>query len=205
MLRLLPVLFLLLGSACTSTQHASTDSAATLSDVEYEVPERFTEANAASDERIALFERDNGRVGLFVAALPDEADRGALMEEVQQRLASLAAEGQPQTFDWRPNLAPLGDQRASDFEVYNERRHGFNGQSRVVVQFRQIEKEGRNLLTGYYYVAGTGAQAEQQFRNGTVGDSAVAGPAWASLIGSIVGEQPRDLSGPPPPAPPPGN
>jgi len=198
------VSLVLLGASCSTSPPAVPAAqpapSPTLAGVTYAVPDGYVASGET--EHIAVFQstRYPGD-GLFLTAIASDASREARIEEIQQRIAATVASGQNQTFEWRPNEAPTGNEKASAYEVYNERRHGFNGQSRIVVQYRQIAHNGRNLLTGYFYVSSSSAaEAAQEFRRGTMGDAASLGGAWASLVGSIVGEQPRDLSQPPPAA-----
>lgn len=201
------VLLIGLASACSSPRQTSGVMTTGAQEVAYTTPDGYSEVANQSTDGITLFSNERYHNGLFVATLPSEAARANLMLAVQERVARVAASGESQVFDWAPNTAPTGNQPASAYEVFNERRHGFNGESRIVVQFRQIRKDGRDLLTGYYYVSGNGAEAAQQFRGNSVGDSAGAGADWAKLVGSLIGEEPRNMSAPPPPAgpPPPGN
>ena len=201
--RLVPVVLVALVSACSAPQRTSTRSERGTQSVAYVVPEGYAAVDGVSDDTVTLLAEPKYHSGLFVAALPSEADRAGLMRTVQERVAASGVADGPQTFEWALGRAPTGDQRASTYEVFNERRQGFNGQSRVVVQYRQIRKDGRDVLTGYYYVSGTGDDAERQFQSNSQGDSMGAGAGWSALVGSIVGTEPTNLSAPPPPAPPP--
>lgn len=167
---------------------------AELDGVRFEVTGGYAAVSATGDGGAALFRDEETHSGLFIA-VPREGFRdSAMVGDLLRRVVAAAVPGQKASFRWKARTtAP-----ASRFEVATQRVRGFNGQVLVEVQFRDLRFEGRDIVTGYYYVFNQPKEAAEIWTSGAGTDSYPAGEASAWLIRSVVGEAPANTYAPPP-------
>jgi hypothetical protein len=121
----------------------------------------------------------------IVVAVPDKR----IDDEYVRSLASLAvsclygADGPP--YKWKR----LEDyQKVSSFEVAGGKVQGFNGQQRVLLEYRTLKVRGKEVVVEYFFGLGRGAEAKALFERNLGGDSMPGWYALAHIIASITGE-----------------
>jgi hypothetical protein len=127
--------------------------------VPYTIPPGYTAAPALGDSLIALYTQ--ARTAVFLAALPNDANRGAFIVRVRGLLAQAVAPGDNDSLQWRM----LSSGPASPYDIYHERWIGYDGRAAVIADFHHLRKDGRDLLTGSAFHTREG-QPAQMFRTG---------------------------------------
>jgi hypothetical protein len=142
---------------------------------------------------------EDGEDAVFVAVAPKTSPAGMQVEELRKSLVADWLPNESQKFEWKQ---PRGDyvQKAGKFDVSRGKVMGFNGESRVMLEYHQISYEGKDVLVGYYYTMDKGAEAKAAFGSGMGGGNGRAGNECATIISSITKEKEDDTSvGQPPP------
>jgi hypothetical protein len=94
---------------------------------------------------------------------------------------------------------PEGDEiatgkRASKFETGRGALQGFNGEQRVVFQYRRIKVKGKEVIVGYLLGLGRVAEAKDLFSQNLGGDSMPGWYAQAHIIASLTGEKYAEIN-----------
>lgn len=163
---------------------------AALRAVPYTIPPAYTAAPAPGDSLTALYTQ--ARTAVFLAALPDDGDRGAFIVRVRGQLAQAVAPGDNDSLQWRM----LSSAPASPYDVYHERWIGFDGRAAVIADFHHLRKDGRDLLTGSAFHTREGRPA-QMFRTGIASTTHVlSARASERMVAELVGDPPYDEAEP---------
>jgi hypothetical protein len=142
---------------------------------------------------------EDGGDAVFVTVFSEKTPANKLVEELSASLLAGWLPGEPQKFQWKE---PRGGyvQKAGRFDVSRGKVMGFNGESRVMLEYHHINYQGKDVLVGYYYTMDKGAQAKAAFNSGMGGGNGRAGSECATIISSITKEKKDDTSvGQPPP------
>jgi hypothetical protein len=163
---------------------------AALRTVAYTAPPGYTAAPALGDSLTALYTQ--ARTAVFLAALPDPADRGAFIVRVRGLLAHAVAPGDNASLQWRM----LSSAPASPYDVYHERWIGYDGNAAVIADFHHLRKDGRDLLTGSAFHTREG-QPARMFQTGIAPTThALSARASARMVAELVGDPPYDEAEP---------
>jgi hypothetical protein len=142
---------------------------------------------------------EDGEDAVFVVFPAKKSPASTLVEGLRTSLVADWLPNESQEFRWKE---PKGDyvQKAGKFDVSRGKVMGFNGESRVMLEYHQISHEGKDVLVGYYYTMDKGAQAKAAFASGMGGGNGRAGNECATIISSITKEKKDETSvGQPPP------
>jgi hypothetical protein len=186
------ILFILLAAVHAPVAGAAQPEGApaALRAVPYTIPPGYTAAPALGDSLTALYTR--AQTAVFLAALPDDADRGAFIVRVRGLLAQAVAPGDDDSLQWRM----LSSAPASPYDVYHERWIGYDGRAAVIAEFHHLRKDGRDLLTGSAFHTREG-QPARMFQTGIAPTThALSARASARMVAELVGDPPYDEAEP---------
>lgn len=162
---------------------------AALRAVPYTVPPGYTAAPSLSDSLTAVYTQ--ARTAVFVAALPDDVDRGAFIVRVRGQLARAVTPEDVGNLQWRM----LSSGPVSPHDVYHERWIGYDGRAAVLADFHHLRKDGRDVLTGSAFHTREGRPA-QMFRTGIAPMThALSARASELLVAELVGDPPASPDG----------
>jgi hypothetical protein len=126
---------------------------------------------------------------LFVAAPASGYDESKFMANaIRTSLAKLFPKDF-QEFAWK-GVPHSG--RISKFEIDGTVAQGFNGSLGVLIKYRRLKFNGRDVIVGYASDFGRGAEAKEAFGRGLGGDSMPGCYAVVDTIYSITGEKMPD-------------
>jgi hypothetical protein len=163
---------------------------AALRAVPYTIPPGYTAAPALGDSLTALYTQ--ARTAVFLAALPDDADRGAFIVRVRGMLAQAVAPGDDDTLQWRM----LSSGPVSPYDIYHELWIGYDGRAAVLADFHHLRKDGVDLLTGSAFHTREG-QPARMFQTGIAAMThALSARASTRMVAELVGDPPYDESEP---------
>ncbi|MFY9610940.1 MAG: hypothetical protein WAU45_20305 [Blastocatellia bacterium] len=152
--------------------------------VRFSSPRDFTIQSERTNQLLYI-RHDKHDLGVLVV-VPDKR----IDDELIRSIATLAArylyavDGRP--YKWKR----LGDyEKISSFEVGGGKIQGFNGQQRMMLDYRTLKAGGKELIVGYFFGLGRGADAEALFERNLGGDSMPGSYAQAHVIASITGEK----------------
>jgi hypothetical protein len=139
-----------------------------------------------SAQQFALFYWKKYDVGLFIASQASGFDERAFMTNVTKTSLIKMFPKESQAFSWKPvNYSG----RISKFEFGGGVTQGFNGSLGVLIKYRRLKFNGREIIVGYASEFGRGAEAKETFGRGLGGDSMPGSYAVVDLIYSITGEE----------------
>ncbi len=141
--------------------------------------------------------------GVFVVVPKGKFDAEKLIEVLRGSLLADYLPKESQEFEWKSDTGWV--EKASKHDVKQVKLMGFNGESRVMLEYHQIDYQKKSVLVGYYYLMDKGAKAKTAFQRGLGGGNGAAGAACGQIISSITNEKAIDVrvGQPPPPAPAP--
>jgi hypothetical protein len=158
----------------------------TIGDLHFACPKNFKPLRLEPAQQFALFSWKKYDVGLFVASpLPDFNEPTFMTNVTKISLAKMFPQA-PQTFAWKP-INYSG--RISKFEIGGGVAQGFNGSMGVLIKYRRLKINGRDIIVGYASEFGRGAEAKETFGRGLGGDSMPGCYALVDTIYSITGEK----------------
>ena len=157
--------------------------------------------NVSADSHVLFHQKDNH--GVFVIVPNSKFDLEQRIENLRIGLMADFLPNESQEFSWKPDKARA--EKAGKYDVKQGKQIGFNGESRVLLEFHQIDYQNKSFIVGYYYVMDKGARAKAGFESGLGGGNGAAGAACETIISSVTNEKATDVrvGQPPPPAAPP--
>ena len=132
---------------------------------------------------------------IFVIAPIDNVDEKGLISDVIGKSLKTLFSKESQEYRWK-DTKYLNDKSASKFEVGKKLAQGFNGKQRVLVDYRHISFNNKNIFVGYLYEMDRGKEAEELFNNNLGGGQASGCQDVVEIIYSITGEKKSDEESP---------
>jgi len=157
-----------------------------IGDLHFACPKYFKPFPLEAAQEFKLFYWKKYDVGLFVAAPPSGFDERTFMTNVTRTSLTKMFPKESQTFSWKP-VDYSG--RISKFEVGGGVAQGFNGSLGVLIKYRRLKFNGREIIVGYASEFGRGAEAKEAFARGLGGDSMPGCYAVVDVTYSITGEK----------------
>jgi hypothetical protein len=149
-------------------------------------PEGFKLIPAGSQQDLALLFKKKYGLGLFVVAPGAEFDERRLMTDVTKTALANFFPKESQAFSWRP-MNYSGS--VSKYEVGGGMAKGFNGKLSVVIKYRRIRVNEKDIFVGYVAEFGKGGEAKQFFEGAGYGDSLAGCNEAVEVIYSITNEK----------------
>jgi hypothetical protein len=149
-------------------------------------PKNFKILPLESAQQFTLFYWKKYDVGLFVASRPSGSDELTFMTNVTQTALTKMFPKESQAFSWKP-VDYSG--RISKFEIGGGVSQGFNGSLGVLIKYRRLKFNGREIIVGYASEFGRGADAKEAFDRALGGDSMPGCYAVVDVTYSITGEK----------------
>jgi hypothetical protein len=120
-------------------------------------------------------------------ASPDSGvDEQAFMTNVIKTTLAKIFPKESQKYAWKPvNFSGS----VSTFEIGGGMAQGFNGAQGVLIKYRQLKFNGKDIIVGYVAEFGRASEGKEAFGRGLGGDSMPGCYAAVDLIYSITGEK----------------
>ena len=165
---------------------AAKPSKCSFANISFACPQGFKSLPIEPRQSFALFHQKKYGVGLFVASPDSGFDEQTLMTNVIKTTLAKIFPKESQTYAWKPVTFSGG---VSKFEIGGGMAQGFNGSQGVLIKYRQLKFNGREIIVGYVAEFGRGLQGKEAFGRGLGGDSMPGCYAAVDLIYSITGEK----------------
>ena len=146
-------------------------SKCSFANISFACPEGFKSLPIETQQSFALFHQKKYGVGLFVASPDSGFDEQILMTNVVKTTLAKILPKESQTYAWKPVNFSGG---VSKFEIGGGMTQGFNGSQGVLIKYRQLKFNGRNIIVGYVAEFGRGSQGKEAFGRGLGCDFTVA-------------------------------
>jgi hypothetical protein len=157
-----------------------------IGDVHFACPKNFKSLPVGPSQQFVLYYWKKYNVGVFVASPQSGFDESAFMTNVTKTSLVKMFPNESQTFSWKPvNYSG----RISKSEVGGGVAQGFNGSMGVLIKYRWLKFNGRDIIVGYASDFGRGAEAKETFGHGLGGESMPGCYAVVDTIYSITGEK----------------
>jgi hypothetical protein len=157
-----------------------------MGDLHFACPKNFKPLPLEAAQQFTLFYWKKYDVGLFVASPPSGFDERTFMTNVTKTSLTKMFPKESQAFSWKP-VDYSG--RISKFEIAGGVAQGFNGSLGVLIKYRRLKFNGREIIVGYASEFGRGAEAKEAFGRGLGGDSMPGCYAVVDVTYSITGEE----------------
>ena len=184
------VLYVFSSLAQTFNQDPGHKEYVSVNGVKFSSPNGFDTQRLKVNENVAYVPHQKYDLGLLVAASEKPIDF-----DYTERLASLATSHlfpkEKGGYSWK-KLG--GYQKVSKYEVGGGMLQGFNGHQRVLMQYRQLQIGGKDIVVGYSFGLGRGPEAGRLFDRNLGGDSMPGWYAQAHIIASITGEKYTEIN-----------
>ena len=158
----------------------------TVGNVHFACPKNFKVVPLESTRGFSLFYWKKYDVGVFVASPASDFDERTFMTNVTKTSLAKIFPKESQSFSWEP-VDYSG--RISKFEIGGGVAQGFNGSLGVLIKYRRLKFNGRDIIVGYASEFGRGAEAKEAFGRGLGGDSMPGCYAVVDVTYSITGEK----------------
>jgi hypothetical protein len=155
-------------------------------DLHFACPQGFKPVPLDSVQPFSFFHYKKYEVGLFIASPPQGFDERAFMANITKTTLAKMFPKESQKFSWKP--VAFSDS-FSKFEVGGGMVLGFNGSLAVLIKYRHLKLNGREIIVGYTSQFGRSAQGKEAFEQGLGGDSMPGCYATVDVIYSITGEK----------------
>jgi hypothetical protein len=176
-----------------------------LNGASFQTTARYEERNIKNlPPNTMVFAPGAGDEAVFIVVPGEKTVASDLITQLRKAALADLLPNEPQKFEWKSQDNDY-IQKAGKYDVDRGKVMGFNGESRVMIEYHQISHKNKDIIVGYYYVMDKGARAGAAFARGLGGGNGAAGNECASVVSSITGEKERETSvgQPPPPAAPP--
>jgi len=154
--------------------------------VRFGCPKNFKPVPLDSAQQYGLYYWKKYEVGLFVASPASGYDESKFMANVIRTSLAKMFSKDSQDFSWKG--VPYSG-RVSKFEIDGTVAQGFNGSLGVLIKYRRLKFNGRDIIVGYASDFGRGAEAKESFGRGLGGESMPGCYAAVDTIYSITGEK----------------
>lgn len=155
-------------------------------DVRFACPKNFKPVPLEPSQQFALYYWKKYDVGLFVASPPSGFDESVFMTNVTKTSLAKMFPKESQAFSWKP-VDYSG--RISKFEIGGGVAQGFNGSMGVLIKYRHLKFNGREIIVGYASEFGRGVEGKESFGRGLGGDSMPGCYGVVDVTYSITGEK----------------
>ena len=155
-------------------------------DVRFACPKNFKPLPLDSAQQYGLYYWKKYDVGLFVASPAPGYDESKFMANVIRTSLVKMFPKDSQDFSWKG--VPYSG-RITKFEIDGTVAQGFNGSLGVLIKYRRLKFNGREIIVGYVSEFGRGVQAKESFARGLGGDSMPGCYAAVDTLYSITGEK----------------
>jgi hypothetical protein len=162
-----------------------------IGDVRFACPKNFKPVPLESGQQFVLYDWKKYNVGLFVAAPAAGYDESKFMANVVRTSLAKLFPKDSQTFDWK-GVPYYPSTRISKFEIDGTIAQAFNGSLGVLIKYRRLKINGRDIIVGYASDFGHGAEAKEAFGRGLGGESMPGCYAAVDTIYSVTGEKMPD-------------
>lgn len=176
-----------LALATTSTGQRTSRKNCRIGEVVFACPKGLKLLRIEPTSDFALFFRKD--LGLFVASPLPGFDEQKFTSEATKTMLAKAFPKESQAYEWKP--LKFSDV-VSRFEIGGGMAQGFNGSIGIIVKYRHLKVNGKEILVGYAAELASGTDARENFQRGLGGDSigTIAGcEASVEVIYSITGER----------------
>jgi hypothetical protein len=127
-------------------------------DIHFGCPKNFKPVALESAEQFALYYWKKYDVGLFVASPASSYDESTFMTNVIRTSLAKMFPKDSQNFSWKG--VPYSG-RISKLEIDGSVVRGFNGSLGVLIKYRRLKFNGRDIIVGYASEFGRGGQAKE--------------------------------------------
>jgi len=155
-------------------------------DVHFGCPKNFKPVPLESAQQFALYYWRKYDVVLFVASPAAGYDESTFMTNVIRTSLAKMFPKETQSFSWKG--VPYSG-RISKFEIDGSVVQGLNGSLGVLIKYRRLKFNSRDVIVGYASEFGRGAHAKESFARGLGGDSMPGCYAVVDTVYSITGEK----------------
>lgn len=169
---------------CSS--RAAESSQCTFGTLRFACPEGFKSLTIEPQQPFALFHQKKYGVGLFVGSPESGFDERTFMTNVTKTTLVRIFPKESQTYSWKP-IDFTGT--VSKFEVGGGMALGFNGTFSVLIKYRHLKFDGKEIIVGYVAEFGRGSEGRESFQRGLGGDSMPGCYAAVDVIYSITGDK----------------
>lgn len=154
--------------------------------VTFTCPKDFKSLPIESKENLSLLFHRKNNLGLFVA-IPESGfnEQKFMSEVVRTALTDMFPKESPE-YAWKPFHYT---DSVSKYEVSSGMVRGFNGALDVLITYRHIKVNGKEIFVGYVSGLGKGKEAEESFERGAITVDMNGCNASAEVIYSITGEK----------------
>ena len=166
-------------------------------EVHFACPKDFKPVPLDSTQQFSLYHWKKYNVGLFIASPASDYDESKFMPSVVKTSLAKIFPKDSQNFSWKD--VPYSG-RISKFEIDGSVVRGFNGSLGILIKYRHLKFNNRNIIVGYAAEFGRGKEAKESFDRGLGGDSMPGCYAVVDVTYSITREKmpennPCDLIG----------
>lgn len=164
-------------------------SKCTFGNLRFACPQGFKSLPIEPQQSFALFHQKKYGVGLFVASPESGFDERTFMTNVTKTTVAKIFAKESQKYVWKPvNFSGS----VSTFEIGGGMVQGFNGLQGVLIKYRHLKFNGKEIIVGYAAEFGRGSEGKEAFGRGLGGDSMPGCYAAVDVIYSITGEKMSD-------------
>jgi hypothetical protein len=161
----------------------------TFGTLRFACPDGFKSQPLEPDQSFALFHQKKYGVGLFIASPESGFDEPTFITKVTRATLAKVFPKESQKYAWKP-VDFSGS--ISKFEIGGGMAQGFNGSQGVLIKYRHLQFNGKEIIVGYAAEFGRGLQGKEAFGRGLGGDSMPGCYAAVDVIYSITGEKMPD-------------
>jgi len=137
-------------------------------------------------QNIALFFQRKYNLGLFVIGPEAGYDEQKLLSDATNTSLAKFFPKESSSYDWKP--MDYSDS-VSKFEIGGGMTKGFNGKLVVIVKYRHIKVDHKELFVGDIAQFFEGSEAKDFFQQDKYGDSIVGCDSAVEVIYSVTGEK----------------
>lgn len=155
-------------------------------DVHFVCPKNFKRVSLDATQEFALYHWKKYNVGLFVASPPSGYDQSKFMTNIIKTSLAKIFPRDSQDFSWKG--VPYSG-RISKFEIDGSIVQGFNGSLGVLIKYRRLKLNDRDIIVGYASEFGRDLEGREAFGRGLGGESMPGCYAAVAAIYSTTGEK----------------
>jgi hypothetical protein len=184
-LALLPLLVVSPGRAQSMNLDPGHKEQVSLGELQFSCPKDFNLQRQSSTETLAYMQHKEYDLGLFVTVPTQKVD-GESIKQLAGTLAPFLLPKEKSSYKWKRLDAY---QKMSQFESAGGMIQGFNGKKRLLLQYRHLRIQGKEVLVGYLFTLDEGGYSKELFESNLGGDSMPGSYAQAHIIASITKEK----------------
>ena len=154
-------------------------------DLQFSCPRGFDLGRQQTNDQFAYIPNPGGYMALIVVVPDKKPDDGYLKQLAAQFAVTLLPQEKP-NYSWKKLD---GYDKMSKFELGGGTFQGFNGEQRVMAEFRRIKVKEREVIVGDVFAADRGKQAKMLFERNLTVINFDGVNAQAHVIASLTGEK----------------